>query len=183
MLLEKISEALEEHSKTFGEINNSLEEALKADQIPQPEKRMEIYTNVWVDIDPSGETELEISREEKGLRFYMIDRGGASWLTLSYPLPVEVVRDLKYVVISIAGVSRGISVLRPHIRYINKDGFIDKQATSLAIFPGGANDNLTSFTVSDDLAATADHIEVLYFIDGEHFDLEISSIKNVGVKK
>lgn len=140
-----------------------------------PEPRCELAPGLWLDYQPDSGVEVTagLSEAEEGLRLQTATTGESPWFSVSYEVNVEELRQGRYLIQLLDCSSRGPARFRVCLRYLLAEGFKDTFTRDLVVLTGGRQEDLLFIRVDAELAAEAQGAEVLYFFEGQSFDVTL----------
>lgn len=183
-MLHKIAEAFEQSAQSFSHENKSLSGLFSTvEPIQTPTPHQNLVPGVWLDFEGDKGTVLSVGpgAEGKGLRISMEEIGDSRWVSFSYKLSGEALRDARYFGILMETSSEGFASFRPCLRYLSADGLNDRFARETVVLSGADQEDLVFIRLDQDLLRLARQIEVHFFFEGRNFDVTLNSIENLSI--
>lgn len=182
--LHKIAKLFDDAAQPYAAENARLA-ALGRDaaQLDTPMPRAELAPGIWLDYqDGSGVvTTVGPAEDGEGLRIQLADRGSSPWYSLSYELPIEILRTARYLGHFVRSASRGPARFRLCLRYKLADGFRDSFCREVITLTGHEQEDLVFIRLDPDLLEHALAAEALFFFEGRGFDVTLKTVEVVHV--
>lgn len=176
----KIAEAFEAGAKPFA-VENARLAALGRDValVEAPAARHELAPGIWLDFRAESDvaTSLAPAESGEGLRLRLQDRGASPWYSLSYELPVEPLREARYLGHFLRCDSAGPARFRVCLRHKLDEDFRDVFARDLVVLTGGEQEDLIFIRLDPELLAETRGAEVLFFFEGRSFDVTLRVVE------
>lgn len=177
----KVAEAFEAAGSPFAVLNRELA-SLGSRALPKTvTATTAISDHIRLSFDSKAATKMTVGAKDGAFRIALSDRAESKWVSLGIDLPVEVVRDARYVGVLLEMESRGITSFKPCLRYHHDTGFNDRFPATQVICPNGLHQDLAFMRVDPAVAKQARRVELLFFFAGDSFDLTLHIIETIKV--
>ena len=182
-LMSRIALAFENSAKRFDFENTRLANLSPDKTVESPNPQFELADKIWVDYAADADVQLSIGpgKDDKGLRLHLTDIGQSGWFSFSYEIGISTLRTARYLGILTACSSNGIAAIRPCLRYIFEDGFSDQFFPDVFMMTGGTDEHLGFIKPDRVLLEQANRAEVLFFFEGDAFDVTLLGTENLYV--
>lgn len=182
-ILYRLAEAFEASSKNFTPENQKLADLSggKASKAPKP--RHEVLEKVWIDFKADSDVSAAISPQKKdgGLRIQVKDRGTSPWFSFSYDLSLQPLKTARFLGLLVNAKAEGVAVFRPCVRYVLPDGFEDRFSADVILVTDTPEDQISFVRVDQNLVDRATRVEVLFFFEGQNFDVTLNNVENLHI--
>ena len=128
---------------------------------------------LWFSLEPDKGAQMEIGAGESGMKLHLQDAGRARWLSLSFDIAREGLKNGPYLGLLITTASEGLFSYRPCLRYLMAEGFVDQFAEDYVLSTGGETTRLSHIPIDPETLDTALGAEVHIFFQGQEFEAEL----------
>lgn len=182
-ILQRLAESLEASSKEFSAENGRLAALSKVKASKNLKPRHALLEDTWIDFkaDSGVVASVNVGEPDGGCRIQVADRGTSPWFSFSYTLSVEALRSARFLGLLIGGRAEGMAAFRPCLRYLLPDGFRDSFARNMILMEANHEDHVTFIRTDPDLLGKAVGAEVLFFFEGNNFDVTLTNIENLNI--
>lgn len=183
-LVAKLAENFMDSAAPYKAINTVLTNLEQHVGEKTPDARSEVAPGVWVDFENGRGVQTAISAgpDNSGLRINTTDRGDSPWFSFSYALPIDPVKESRFLGVILDVESAGLVAFRPCLRYLYKSGFADRFFHETIVIQGKREDQIDFIKVEQSLAEEATGCEILFFFNDRKFDLTLHAIENLAIR-
>lgn len=179
-LLQKLAEEIINAHQGFSDENARLKAMpVELPGVLKPQGgRYELAKDIWIDFKAESGVETEVTGEGGSLRIITTSRGQTPWFSFSYRLSVSKLKSARFFGQLLKCSSNGSARFNMCLRILFADGFRDVFCDQLVVLTGGdAQQEFLVIKLDQELLADAIGAEVLFFFEGQAFDVTLEEIE------
>jgi len=164
----------------FSEENKRLADLNRVDPIDEVMPHQELVPHVWLSSAPDAGVQLGFAPEDTGFSLRMATVGRSPWVSLSYDVTFEVLREGRYLGVLAHLSSKGFVAYRACLRLLDTaGGFRDVFSEDYTTSAGGTRTLLSHIPIPVDDLGGRDGAEVHLFFQGDSFEARFEGLETV----
>ena len=134
--------------------------------------------DLWLSADPAGQTVMSYRSSEHGVRLSVEAGDTGAWACLGMRLPIETLRQGRYLGLLVAVACETLISFTPKLRYFFKDGGLQDNTTPApVILAGGSREHLAYMPLDPQRLQAASGCELNLFFNNDAFVADFLKIE------
>ncbi|SFU17906.1 hypothetical protein [Sedimentitalea nanhaiensis] len=168
-----------EQTQAFQAENDRLADLANREAIERAAPHQDLVPQVWLSSQPDAGAELSFAPAETGFALRMDTAGRSPWVSLSWAIDFETLRDGRYVGVIAQVVSDGFFAIRPCLRLLRAAEFHDSFAAQHMASSGGAHLLQSHIPIPPDAMGDSHGAEIHLFFSGDAFSVRFDRLETV----
>jgi len=163
--------------RAFAQLHEQIAALAEAGEVTARAGHLDLGPDLWLSADPAGQAELSCQPSDAGVTLRLEGGDSGAWAALGLRLPVEELKQGRYLGLLIRVQDGDMVSFTPTLRYYYAEGMTDVPTAAPVILAGGPREHLSYIPFDPERLDRATGSELNLFFHTDSFTAEFTAIE------